>query len=75
MVTISSDLPPRVFGNNDLWFAPKSKVTYVPDIPRHRWTPISAFSEAEMEITSIPFVKNSRVLKNRDREDAIEGKP
>jgi len=75
MVTISSDLPPRIFGNNDLWQSPKTKTTYIPDIQRHRWTPICAYSEAEMELTSIPFAKNSRILKNGDREQAIEGKP
>ncbi len=72
MVKITSDVPPRIFGNNDLWFTPKTKVTYAPDIPRHRWTPITAFSAAEMELTSIPFLKNSRILKPQDHDYAAE---
>lgn len=72
MVKITSDHPPRIFGNNDLWFSPKTKVTYLPDIPRHRWTPVDAYSQAEMELTSIPFLKNSRVLKEHDHDYAAE---
>ena len=75
MVKIESAIPPRVFGNNDTWHCTRTGCTHFPDVTYQRWVPLDAFSGQEIELRSVPFLTNTRVLKAHDREGSMEGKP